>query len=107
MTTDAVAVPPDDVASHVNVVPAVSVVTEEGSQPLVDDTGESGSWTSQLTDASDTYQPLLPSVPLTVGVITGGVMSSVIGRQSQTPRHELGPSAAVQVPKLPSKTGCV
>ena len=56
-TVDAVAVPPDDVAVHVNVVAAVSVVTVAASQPVRDETGESGSWTSQLTETSETYQP--------------------------------------------------
>ncbi len=88
-TADTRAVPPDDVASHVNVVAAVSAVTVATSQPVRDDTGESGSWTSQLTETLETYQPPAPSVPLTVGRITGGVRSSVPGRRSQTPRYWL------------------
>ena len=71
-TIDAVDVPPAEVASHVNVVAAVSEVTVVGSQPTREVTADSASWTSQVTETSETYQPLLPAVPVTVGVITGG-----------------------------------
>ena len=68
------AVPPADVAEHVNVVPAVSAVTVVEPQPeglRVD----SGSVTFQDTPTSKVYQPLLPCVPVTVRVMTGGVVS--------------------------------
>ncbi len=62
-------------ASQVKVVPAVSVSRVTGSQPVVPVTVDSGSVTVQLTVTSLTYQPLLPGVPLMLGVITGGVLS--------------------------------
>ena len=84
-TTVRVAVPPPEVALHVKLVPVVSETTLDGSQPAVEVTAHSGSVTDQLTPTSEPCQPLLPSVPDTVGVITGGVRSSVTGRHSHTP----------------------
>jgi len=55
----------------------VSVVWLDAVQP-VDVTGEVGSVTVHDTDTSDVYHPLLPSVPDTVGVMTGGVASRLI-----------------------------
>jgi hypothetical protein len=83
-TTDLLAVPPADVASHVKVVPAVSEVTVVASQPAVD-VLDSASRTSQVTVTSETYQPFFPAVPDTVGAIVGGVMSPPAGRHIQTP----------------------
>ena len=57
------------------VVPAVSLVTLAASQPLLALMADSASTTLQVTETLLVYQPLLPSVPLTVGVITGGVVS--------------------------------
>ena len=70
-TVDADAVPPDEVASHVNVVPAVSATTVVGSHPVRDVTGDSASSTAQSTETSETYQPLSPAVPLTIGATDG------------------------------------
>ena len=83
-TTDLVAVPPAEVASHVKVVPAVSEVTVVASQPAVD-ASDSASRTSHVTVTSETCQPFFPIVPDTVGVIVGGVMSSLAGGHIQTP----------------------
>ena len=44
-----------------------------GSQPVVETIGDSGSVTVQESATSERYQPLLPSVPVTVGVTTGAV----------------------------------
>ena len=85
-TVDDVAVPPSDVASQVNVVPAVSAATVVGSQPVWEVTAESASWTSQVTETSETYQPLFPAIPVTLDVIAGGEWSPALGRQSQAPR---------------------
>jgi hypothetical protein len=79
MVTDAELVPPALVAVQVSVVPAVSAVIVVVPHPLVEVTGDSGSVTVQLTVTSLTYQPPLPSVPLTVGVICGGVVSDGVG----------------------------
>jgi hypothetical protein len=55
----------------------------------------------QVTETSETYQPLPPSVPLALGVITGAVRSSVLGRQSQMPREVLAWSATPSTRKPP------
>ncbi len=94
-------VPPDDVATHVSVVPAVSVAIVAGSHPGPDDASDSGSPTSQLTATSETYQPLAPSVPDTVDVMSGGVMSSVLGRHSHTPRYMLTALGAAETANPP------
>jgi hypothetical protein len=75
IVTETELVPPPLVAEHVKVVPAVSDVTVAGSHPVVLETVDSGSVTVHVTLTSLTYQPLLPSVPLTFGVITGAVPS--------------------------------
>jgi hypothetical protein len=64
----------------------VSAVTDAASQPLVELTAESASWTSQLTATFEANQPLAPWVPARFARIVGGVRSSSAGRQSQTPR---------------------
>ena len=68
-------VPPELVAVQVNVRPAVSTCTTVVPQPeeLTDD---SSSETAQLTVTLLRYQPPLPSVPVIVGVTTGGVVST-------------------------------
>ena len=75
MVTLPEALPPADVAAQVKEVPAVSAVSVTGSQPVVDWIVESGSTTFQEMVTSEVYQPLLPKVPVTTGVITGGVVS--------------------------------
>ena len=44
-------------------------------QPVDEGTADSPSDTDQDTETSPVYQPLLPSVPVTVGAIAGGVES--------------------------------
>ena len=56
-------------------IPAVSVLMVVGPHPLVLLMSDSPSSTSQLTFTSLVYQLFSPSVPATVGVITGGVVS--------------------------------
>src|SRR5438067_608262 len=63
------------VAEQVTAVPLVSAVSVTGSHPLVDATPDCESLTRHVTVTALTYQPLLPSVPLTIGVISGGVVS--------------------------------
>ena len=75
MVTEAESVPPPLVAVQVSVVPGVSLETVVGSQPDEDVIGDSPSTTDHDTVTSLVYQPLLPSVPTTVGVMTGGVES--------------------------------
>jgi hypothetical protein len=75
IVTDCELVPPALVAEQVNVVALVSDVIVVVPQPVCDETVESGSVTVQLTVTSLVYQPLFPSVPVTLGVITGGVVS--------------------------------
>ena len=84
MVTLAEAMPPAEVAEQVKVTPAVSEVTFWFPQPVVV-TADSASVTAQDTVTSDTYQPLLPSVPLTVGVTMGGVESA--GGRGTLPRN--------------------
>ena len=75
IVTDCDDVPPALVAEHVKVVPAVSALTVVGSQPDADEIAVSLSTTPHVTVTSLTYQPLLPSVPVTFGVMTGGLAS--------------------------------
>ena len=76
IVTDRVAVPPRLVAVQVNVTPDVSEVTLVVPQPVEELTADSASITDQLTPTLLVYQPPFPSVPVTVGVIVGGVPSS-------------------------------
>jgi hypothetical protein len=71
------AVPPALVAWQVKVIPVVSVATVWELQPVCMMTVDSLSITDQLTLTVLAYQPLLPNVPLIVGVMTGGVVSGV------------------------------
>ena len=64
------------VAEHVMVVPVVSAPSVTGSHPDVEAIADSPSATLQLTDTALVYQPLAPDVPVTVGVIVGGVVSA-------------------------------
>jgi hypothetical protein len=65
------------VAEHVNVVPAVSVEILVGLQFVEEKMPDCGSVTDQLNDTLLIYQPFNPSVPLTVGVMTGAVLSKM------------------------------
>ena len=76
MVTELELVPPALVAEQVRVVPAVSVVIVVEPQPVLEEIAESGSDTVQLTVTSLTYQPLLPRVPATFGVMLGAVVSA-------------------------------
>jgi hypothetical protein len=64
------------VAVHVKVVPVVSEVTLLAPQPFWEVIVDSGSVTVQLTETSLVYQPFVPRVPTTFGVMTGGVLSA-------------------------------
>jgi hypothetical protein len=75
MVTDWEMVPPALVAVQVKVAPPVSVLTLPAPHPEVDVTLESGSLTIQPIPTLLTYHPLAPRVPVTVGAITGGVLS--------------------------------
>jgi hypothetical protein len=77
IVTDCELVPPALVAVQVRVVPlfVVSVLIKVGSHPLEEEIADSASTTDQETVTSLIYQPLLPKVPLTIGVITGPVLS--------------------------------
>ena len=68
-------VPPSEVAVQDRLVPAVSAVKLVSTQPESMVTPESGSVTDQTTPTFDVYQLLLPRVPVTTGVIVGGVVS--------------------------------
>lgn len=58
---------------HVNVWPAVSADTVAPAQSAdVEVTSDSGSETVNDTTAFDLCHPLLPSVPVTLAVTTGG-----------------------------------
>ena len=67
------------VAEHVRVVPAVSFVRVVGEHELEEAMPDSGSVTFQLTVKLLRYQPFVPNVPETLGTITGGVVSLIIG----------------------------
>ena len=78
MVTELDDVPPALVAWQVNVVPLVSVFTVVDPHPEVEVTADSLSETAHDTLTLLTYQPLFPSVPVTVGVMTGGVVSAMM-----------------------------
>jgi hypothetical protein len=78
------AVPPALVAVQVNVTPVVSELTAAEPQPDDDWIGDSPSTTFQATATLLTYQPLLPAVPVMIGVMMGGVLST--GERSVTMR---------------------
>ena len=64
------------VAEQVTVWPVVSELSVVLSQPEDDAMPDSGSLTFQLTVTLLVYQPLAPAVPVTEGVMTGGVASA-------------------------------
>jgi hypothetical protein len=72
-----VEVPPPLVAVQMYVMPleSVSVLLVVLSQPEDELIAESGSLTVQLTVTSPVYQPLSPTFPVMLGVMTGGVWS--------------------------------
>ena|SRR5689334_16993070 len=74
IVTSRLLIPPALVALQLMVWPGVSAEIVVGAQ-AGDVTADSASETVQLTVTSLVYQPLLPSVPVTLGVITGGVAS--------------------------------
>jgi hypothetical protein len=75
-TSDAVADRPAPfTAEQVTVVPAVSVVTAVGSQPLVDAMSDCGSAADHDTVTALVYQPFVPLVPARLGVTTGALES--------------------------------
>ena len=65
------------VAEHVSVMPAISFARVVDEHPLEEAMPDSGSVTDQATVTLLRYQPFVPKVPLTVGVIAGGVRSAV------------------------------
>jgi hypothetical protein len=75
MVTDSLEVPPALVAVQVSVAPSVSELMVVESHPLELLMADSLSTTVQLTVTLLVYQLLLPSVPLTRGVMAGGVVS--------------------------------
>jgi hypothetical protein len=95
IVTACCAVPPALAASQVNVTPAVSVVMVAGPQPLVFETVDPSSVTVQVSETSLVYQPLLPTAPVTVGVITGGVASGAANDTTILPSPELTPPVTV------------
>src|SRR5262245_7959002 len=78
------------VAVQVKVVPLarVSALRVIGSQPLWLVMVDSVSLTLQVRCTSLVYQPLLPSVPVTLGVMIGGVLST---NSSNAPMSQCGP----------------
>ena len=66
-------------------VSALIVVGAQGGEL----TADSGSTTVQVTVTSPMYQPLVPAVPVTIGVIAGGV-----------PSPARSPGTVVSPPKL-------
>src|SRR5690349_20845798 len=73
--TLALAVPPEELAVQVIVVPAVSSVTTVVPQPPCDRIGDCGSVTAKLTCTLVTYQSSTNEVPITDEVMTGGERS--------------------------------
>src|SRR5258706_8276680 len=74
------------VAEQVRVVPAVSDVRFVVPQPVEEAMPDCGSVTLHATVTAPLYQPLTPSVPVTIGVITGGVVSIESGGVMATPK---------------------
>src|SRR5262249_34199777 len=73
------------VAAQVSACPAVFCVRAAAAQPaLTLAMPDSGSLVVQFTVTADVYHPFVPSVPLTTGVTTGGVLSPGIFKESVT-----------------------
>src|SRR5690606_21270090 len=92
------AVPPALLAVQVSVTPSVSAVMVAASQPSSIVTADSSSVTVHVTVTSLVYQPSLPSVPVIVGVMTGGVASLRSAGTSSLP-YALSPQQTI-VPLL-------
>ncbi len=75
IVTDCELVPPALLAVQIRVTPPVSESIVVSTQPSSIVTSDSGSVTVHSTETLLTYQPLLPSVPLMVYEISGGVVS--------------------------------
>ena len=75
IVTEFEVLPPALVALQVKVVPEVSALTLAAPHPDIDVTLESGSVTIHPTLTFPTYQPFAPRDPVTLGVMTGGVLS--------------------------------
>jgi hypothetical protein len=78
IVTDSLVVPPALVAEQVRVVPPVSVLIVVGPQPDEDEIVDSPSVTDHETVTLLVYHPLFPRMPLTFGVIAGGVESNAV-----------------------------
>jgi len=65
-------------AEQVSVVPVVLAVRFDVLQPVAERMPDSGSLVVQLTDTLLLYQPFVPAVPLTLGVMTGAVLSITV-----------------------------
>src|SRR6185312_6017425 len=90
------------VAEHVRVTPAVSPVRLVGAHPVEDAIPDSGSDTLQFTVTALRYQPLLPSVPVICGVISGAVISAIFTAKSALVFiASLFPAASVAMLKKP------
>src|SRR5262245_7792485 len=74
--------PAELLAEQVRVTPAVSAVRLVGVHPVEDAIPDSGSDTLQFTVTALRYQPLLPSLPVICGLITGGVTSTIVTTKS-------------------------
>src|SRR4030095_12312177 len=66
------------VAEHVRTVPAVSVVRLVVVHPVEDESPNSGSVAVQLTDPGELFQPVTFGEGVTVGTITGAVVSNLV-----------------------------
>src|SRR6516165_8256587 len=90
------------VAVQVRLTPAVSAGRFVGAHPVEDAIPDSRSDTLQFTVTALRYHPLLPSVPVIWGVMTGGVTSTIV-----TPKSalvfigSLFPAASVAMLKKP------
>ncbi|HLU26318.1 MAG TPA: hypothetical protein VKZ58_11490 [Longimicrobiales bacterium] len=90
MITVSAAVPPALLALQTNVVPSVSLVSVVAAQPCDSVMSDSSSVAVQLTVTSLVYQPRLPSVPVMVAVMSGGV-SSLGTSLSKAPMSQFPP----------------
>ena len=101
------------VAEQVMVIPGVDVESSTVLQPEDDAMPDSGSVTLQETETGLIYQPLFPNVPLTVGMMTGGVVSMTItkfavatcGTQAETLTRQLESVTLTVTTKEPAPGG--
>src|SRR5436305_4537549 len=98
--TEALPAPPALVAVQVSVLPGVSVDTVVPAQPLVANTGESGSENDQLTDGEPVYQPFAPSgaggstCPLTAGGVLSLASCTALSANGKPNPHSVSGSPA-------------